>query len=171
MSETSSQRHPLRRRTDPIKVPVSGVLELLRTDMVIHTACVFALLTVFLQSLRLNEEQSFYVEAGADLGMVLLAVLALLVGIDDIAGRRERRFWGLIAAGFGAWGAIFVLFLLVPAGSWASTASISSSTWVCWPPSTAARTSPAAGRRCPWPAATGCRGWWCSGRGCFCTSS
>ena len=117
MSHTNSPTHPLRRRDDPAARPASGVFELLRTDAVILATGILALLSIFLQSLNLAKEQRFYVETVGDLGMVLLAVVALLAGLDGVR-RREQRFWGLIAAGFGAWAAIFMLFIAVPAGAW-----------------------------------------------------
>ena len=114
----TSSKHPLRRRDDPVHRPVAGVLDLLRTDPVILATGVVVLLSAFLLSLRLDRDQLFYVEAGSDLAMILLTILALLVGIDGIARRREKRFWGLIATGSGAWAAIFVLFIAVPEEAW-----------------------------------------------------
>ena len=118
MSESSPRVQPLRRRTDPIALPVSGPLQLLRADAVILATGTFALLVACLLTLELDGERLFYVEAGSDLGMVLLSIVALLVGIGRLESRRERRFWGLIAAGTGAWAAIFVIFLVVPEASW-----------------------------------------------------
>ena len=118
MSEKTSRRHPQRRRTDRIAMPATTVAGLLRTDAVILATVIVALLSIFLQSLDLASEQRFYVEAVSDLAMVLLAIVALLAGLDVIPDRRERRFWGLVAAGFGAWATIFVLFLAVAADAW-----------------------------------------------------
>ncbi|MFQ5350790.1 MAG: hypothetical protein ACE5EG_10145, partial [Thermoanaerobaculia bacterium] len=118
MPPESSPAHPLRRRGDPPTRPASGVLDLVRTDPVILAAGIFALLSVFLQSLRLDADQLFYVEVGSDLGMVLLGIVALLAGIDGILRPLERRFWGLIAAGSGAWATIFILFMSVPERFW-----------------------------------------------------
>ncbi len=118
MSRMSSPAHPLRRRNDPVARPAAGVLELLRTDPVILATGIVALLAAFLLTLGLDEQQLFYVEAGSDLAMVLLAIVALLAGIDGLQRRRERRFWGLIAAGSSAWAAIFVFFLAAPDGGW-----------------------------------------------------
>ena len=57
MSETGSPRHPQRRRTDPIKVPVGSALELLRTDMVILAACLFSLLSLTIALLLLSRKR------------------------------------------------------------------------------------------------------------------
>ena len=118
MSQRSSGPHPLRRRTDPLGLPITRVVDLLRTDGVILAAGILALLSLFLQSLELDADQRFYVEAASDLGMVLLAIVALAAGLDRLESRRERRFWRLIATGFGAWAAIFVLFIAVPEPAW-----------------------------------------------------
>ena len=78
----------------------------------------FVLLSIFLQSLDLDELRRFYVETGGDQGMILLAIVALLAGVEQLPGRRERRFWGQIAAGFVAWAAVFVIFLATPPDRW-----------------------------------------------------
>jgi hypothetical protein len=115
---TSLRTHPLRRRGDPVAPPVSGVLELLRTDAMIMAAGVGALLSIFLQSLALDSTRRFYVETGADLFFVALAIVALLAGLAGVSRLRERRFWRLIAAGFSVWALIFVLFLTLPERVW-----------------------------------------------------
>ena len=82
MPHLSSSTHPLRRRNDPVARPVAGLFELLRADAVILATGIVVVLSFFLQSLHLDEEQRFYLEVGSDLAMVLLAIIALLAGID-----------------------------------------------------------------------------------------
>ncbi len=110
-----------RRRGDAVagsRRPVAGVGELLVTDPVILAAAVGLLVAAFLQGLVLGEGLLFWVETGSDLFFVLLAVVALLHGLERLPSRRERRFWRLMAFGFVAWAVVFVLYLAVPAGHW-----------------------------------------------------
>ncbi len=98
--------------------PVAGFGELLVTDPVILAAAVGLLVAAFLQGLALGDGPIFWVETGSDLYFVLLAVIALLHRLERVPSRREQRFWQLMAFGFAAWAAVFVLYLTVPAGRW-----------------------------------------------------
>ena len=176
MPQINSPVHPLRRRGDPAGAPVSGVLELLRTDAVILAAGVVALLSVFLQSLDLDSERRYYVEAGSDLCFVLLAMVALVAGIGGISRRGERRFWGLMAVGFSAWAVIFVLFIAVPEPAWNAGLDLGTDAlylvfYLFLLAAADGRPDLAGGRPAVRVgAAIGCRGWSSSAPVCFSTS-
>ncbi len=91
---------------------------LLRTDPVVLTAAGVVAAAAVLWPMARTGDQLFYLEIGADLLLVSLTVVALLAGLGKLPTRDERRFWSVVAGGFGAWVAVQVLYLLTPDAWW-----------------------------------------------------
>ncbi len=91
---------------------------LLRTDPVVLTTLGVALVAFVLWSVAGTTDQLFYLEYGTRLAFILLAIVALLAGLRKLPTRDERRYWRVIAVGFGAWAAIPVLCLTIPDSWW-----------------------------------------------------
>lgn len=93
-------------------------LGLLRTDPVVLAAAGVVLATVVLRAAARTDDQIFYLEIAADLLLVLLAIAALLSGLGKLPTPDERRYWSVIAGGFGAWAVVQALYLSIPDGWW-----------------------------------------------------
>ncbi len=99
---------------------VASASTLLRTDPVVLTAAGVVVAAVVLGPIARTQAQLFYLQIGTDLLLVLLTIAALVTGLGKLPTRDERRFWSVIAGGFGAWAAVQVLYLSVP-GAWWTT--------------------------------------------------
>ncbi len=96
----------------------AGAATLLRTDPVVLAAVCVGLAAVALRLAADTDGQLFYLEIGTDLLLVLLTIAALFTDLARLPTRDERRFWSVIACGFGAWALVLALYLSVPDAWW-----------------------------------------------------
>ncbi len=101
-----------------MKGSAQAALGLLRSDAVVLAAVGGAVVAVALEALEALSGWSFYLENTTGLFFVLLTVVALLAGRDQLPSRDERRFWSALAVGFGFWALVLTLYLTVPEAWW-----------------------------------------------------
>ena len=97
---------------------VASAWALLRADRVLRFTVGIVAVSVALGLMVRSDSLLFYLTVGADLLLIVLTVVALLAGLSKLHSHDERRFWTIIASGFGAWGLVLMLYLVFPEAWW-----------------------------------------------------